>query len=249
LPAPSYGEFSSAILLVFYAFIGFEGALVPAGESKNPRRDLPRALFFTAGGVTTLYVLIQIICISTTPDLAASKRPLADTAGIMLGSFGVALITLGATMSILGNFAAAVLAAPRMTYALAREGSLPSILARVHPRTRTPHVSIALYATLGFALGAYGEFTELAVMSSIARLIGYMACVAALFPLARRFGQSPAALRLPGGFMIPCAAFVVCLWLLAQAKYGALLHTGLLILAGTVLYAATRLPRRRTLPS
>jgi amino acid transporter len=187
-----------------------------------------------------------MICVSTTPDLATTKRPLADAAGIMLGSFGIALITLGATMSILGNFAAAVLAAPRMTYALAREGSLPALFARVHPRTRTPHVSIALYATLGFVLGAAGGFAELAVMSSIARLIGYMACVAALFPLARRFGQSPGALRLPGGAAIPCAAFVVCLWLLAQAEYDALLHTGLLILVGSVLYAATRLSRRRT---
>jgi amino acid transporter len=242
---PSYAELSSAALVVFYAFIGFEGALVPAGESRDPRRDLPRALFLTAGGVTSLYVLVQLVCVCTLPDLAHTERPLARSAELMIGAAGAAILTFGALMSVLGNFAAAVLAAPRLTYALARDGALPSFFGYVHPRTQTPVVSIALYATLGFALGAYGTFGELAVMSSIARLLGYLACLATLPRLARRFGAAPNALRLPGGLAIPLAAFAVCAWLVAQASWTALAHTGLLVLGGSVLFGLNRLSARR----
>jgi amino acid transporter len=239
-PLPAYEDFGEAVLLVLYAFIGFEGALIPAGETRDPKRDMPRAMILTACIVTVLYVLIQSISVAVTPDLASSKVPLADAARVMMGAAGAAMISIGALISILGNYASSVLTAPRMTYALARDGSLPAWFGRVHERHRTPHVSIVCYCALGFALGATGTFAGLAVMSLLARLIGYGATVAALPRLRKIFPNEPGALRLPGGMTIPAIAFVVCAWLVAQVKLEAVWKTGALIAAGAVLFALTR---------
>ena len=241
---PSVSTLGEAALLVFYAFVGFEGALVPAGESKDPRRDLPQALLVTALGGTLLYVGIQIVSVALTPDLAGSTRPLADAAAVFLGAGGVALVSFAAMASIVGNYASSVLAAPRMTYALAREGTLPAAFAAVHPRWRTPHVSIVVFIVLGVLLGASGTFTQLAVLSAITRLIGYSTSLAALPRLRARFGHEPTALSLPGGWLIPGAGLAICAWLMAQVSLEAVWKTAALMAVGTGLYLGARGARR-----
>lgn len=245
---PGYTTFGEAVLLVFYAFIGFEGALIPAGESKNPKRDMPRALVATAGIATLLYVLVQTVAVGVLPDLAASKRPLADAAGVMLGAAGVYMISAGAVISILGNYAASVLSAPRMTYALARDGSLPRWFALVHERFRTPHVSVIFYCALAVTVGLTGTFAELAVMSSLARLLGYAATIATVPRLRKMFGAEETAFRLPGGLAIPVTAFAICLWLVSQVKWEAVWKTGILVAVGAILYLSSRrlAPERKT---
>lgn len=240
MTVPSFGTLGEAALIVFYAFVGFEGALVPAGESKDPRRDLPKALFVTALGGTLLYIGIQIVSVALTPDLAGSTRPLADAAAVFMGPAGVAMLSFAAMASILGNYASSVLAAPRMTYALAREGSLPDAFARVHSRWQTPHVSILGFIVLGVTLGVSGTFTQLAVLSAITRLIGYTTSLAALPRLRARFGHEAQAMSLPGGFAIPAAGLAICGWLMLQVKFEAVWKTAVLVALGTALYLFAR---------
>lgn len=240
IAVPSFTTLGEAALLVFYAFVGFEGALVPAGESKDPRRDLPKALFVTALGGTLLYIGIQIVSVALTPDLASSTRPLADAAAVFMGPAGVAMLSFAAMASILGNYASSVLAAPRMTYALAREGSLPEAFARVHTKWKTPHVSILGFLVLGVSLGVSGTFTQLAVLSAITRLIGYTTSLAALPRLRARFGHEPQAMALPGGFTIPAAGLAICTWLMLQVKFEAVWKTAVLMALGTALYLLAR---------
>src|SRR5690606_24250035 len=216
---PAGEQLGPSLLLVFYAFIGFEGALVPAGESRDPERDMPRAMLVSALVGTLLYVAIQVAFVAAPePADGAAGNALARAAGAMIGPSGVALISIGAILSVLGNTASAVLSAPRMTYALGRDGSLPAWFAGVHPRHATPHRSIAFYCGLGFLLAALGSFAELAAVSSITRLFGYATTVAALPRLRRRFGSRPGAMRLPFGLAIPAFAFVLCIGLLLQAE-------------------------------
>ncbi len=243
---PSMGELGPAMLLVFYAFVGFEGALVPAGEARDPRRDLPRVLFLTAVFTTLLYTVIQVVCVSAVPNLASSQRPLAEAAAAMVGSefapFAISMVAVAAILSVLGNTAAATLSAPRMTYALAREGSLPTILGAVHAKAHTPHYSIWLYCSLGLVLGATGSFAQLAVISTLARLLGYLASVASVPVLQRRFGAT--GLRLPGGLLIPAIAFVLCGWLVLQVEFTAAWQAAVLIGVGSVLFFVSRRGRR-----
>lgn len=237
---PSYARFGEATLLLFYAYIGFEGALIPAGEARDPKRDIPRALFLSAGLTAILYVLIQTVCVAVLPDLARAKRPLADAAQIMMGSAGALLITFGAIASISGNVAAIMVAAPRMTYALAQEKELPDWFAAVHEKYRTPYVSVLFFGAMVFLMAISGTFRWLAGMSSLTRILGYGVCVAALPRLHKQFGHSENALRLPGGFLIPGMALLVCLWLLLQVKWDALLVTIGFLIAGAIFYAIAK---------
>ncbi|MBA2735151.1 MAG: amino acid permease, partial [Pyrinomonadaceae bacterium] len=92
---PDYNSFSSAVLLLIYAYVGFEAAVIPAGETKDPQKNIPFALLTALLFCAVLFIIIQIVAIGTLPELAASERPLADAAGKFMGSFGAAFIAVG----------------------------------------------------------------------------------------------------------------------------------------------------------
>ena len=217
-PAPGYGEFSSSCLLLIYAFSGFEMALIPAGEARDPRRNLPFALFTAVGVVAVLYMLIQIVCIGTLNDLAASKRPLADAASGFLGSAGGAIVSAGALVSILGNLNVILLAGSRLPFAMAERSELPKFIGSVHHRFRTPHVSILITAAVMLALTLSGTFVYAATISAIARLLTYAASCAALPVLRKRERDLPALFRAPGGVVLAIVALVLCAWLLSNSS-------------------------------
>ncbi len=231
---PGAANFGEAALLLFYAFVGFEGALVPAAESRDPKRDIPRALLTGVVLTTALYVAVQIVCLAVVPNLAATKRPLADAATIIAGNLGAAIIVIGASVSIFGNVASILVVAPRMTYALALDRQLPKAFAAVSATSRTPNFSIVFSAVLIFALTVSGSFKSLAGMSSLTRILGYAACVAALPFLRKTFRiEKPGLFQ---GYVVPITALVVCGWLLIQVKADALGVTAAFLAAGAVLY-------------
>lgn len=239
-PVPATGSLARTLLLLVYAYVGFEGALIPAGESRNPKRDLPRALLLTVGVTTLIYFLIQSVSLSILPNLAGSNAPLADAAGVMFGASGILIMTVAAFFSIAGNLSSIMLAAPRMTYALARETSLPVWFGNVHSKYRTPANSIMFLGVLAFALAVSGSFIWLAVMSSLSRMLGYGICTATIPILKKKFGNTTEAFRLPGGYLIPALAFLLCLWLTFQADTASWLMTAGFVGVGAVLYFLSR---------
>jgi amino acid transporter len=244
---PVSGTLGETILILLYAFVGFESAVVPAGEARNPRKDIPRAITFTVLTITLVYFLIQMISVSVLPELASSKTPLADTANILMGATGAAMLTMGAIFSIGGNCSASMLSAPRMTYALARLGALPAWFGRVHAKTRTPLNSILFYAVVGLLLALSGSFIWLAVVSTLARLLSYILGVAALPVLERHVEQTERHFRLPGGYLIPVLALLLCLWLVTFASKTAWLTTAGFFVLGSVLYMASSKNRNMTI--
>ena len=129
----------SSILLIF-AFAGIEAALVPGGEVKDPARTVPRAIFIAMAAITVLYAGLQFVAQGVLgPALATSKAaPLAEAAGVALGGWARTLLLVGAVISMLGHAGAMILATPRTLFAFARDGFLPSALARLHPVHRSP---------------------------------------------------------------------------------------------------------------
>jgi len=239
-PLPDYVSFATAALLVIYAFVGWESAVVPAGEARNPARDMPRALILAMIVVTALYVLVQAVAVAVLPDLAASERALVDVGAVLFGPTGALLLTLAVVVSVGGNLASGMLTAPRLTYALARDGSLPAWFGAVHPRTRTPARSIIFFSVLVFLLAVYGSFIWLAAMSALVRVLIYMACIGAMPRLRRRFGDAPGRFRVPGGWVTAAGAFMVSGLLLVQVRLDAVLVTAVFLLAGAVLYRVVR---------
>lgn len=235
-PLPDYTSFGTASLLVIYAFVGWEGAVVPAGEARDPARDMPRALILAMIVVTVLYIVLQVVALAVLPDLAASERALVDVGAILFGPAGALLLTAAVVVSVGGNLASSMTSAPRLTYALARDGSLPAWFGAVHPTARTPARSIAFFSVLVFMLGVYGSFVWLAAMSALVRVLIYMACIGAMPRLRSRFRDAPQHFRVPGGWFTAAGAFVVSALLLIQVRLDAVLVTAAFLAVGGALY-------------
>jgi len=208
-------QWLKAVLLLVFAYGGFETALAPMGEAKDPRRDAPFALFTALIVCTVIYVLIQWVVVSVLPDAANSARPLADVARVAAGSLGAALVAVGALISFYGYLSAKILAMPRVTFALAEQGDFPQAFAAIHPRFHTPYVSILVFAALVWGFALTGEFKWNVTLSAVARLLYYAVCCAAL-PVLRRKQPADARFHLPAGNFFAGLAVLMCAALLTQ---------------------------------
>ncbi len=250
VPTPESGNFTRAALLVLFAYAGFENTAAAAGEYRNPQRDVPFALIVMITIVTIIYTLVQLTAIGTLPNLGVSKTPLADAGRLLLGPAGGFLLTLGAALSVLGTNNNTVLAGPRYLYALAESGRLPRVLAKIHPRWRTPYVAILTQSGIALALiatdfaihsvrpSAFGVAENLAVLSAIARLATYIGTCLAVPVLRRKMPATPRTIRLPGGPIIPILALVICLVFLSAAEKQNFIAGAIALAVGAVIYLA-----------
>lgn len=237
---PPPGELASAILLVIYAYVGFESGLVPAGEAKQPRRDMPRALLWALVTATALYALIQLGAQSLLPDLAQSERPLVDAGERWFGPVGAVVVLLGIVASVGGNLVGSQFSTSRISYRLALDGQLPEWFARVHPRHATPANSVIAYGLAAALLAVTGSFVWLAVMSVFVRLLIYVACIAAMPAAERQPGAGDTGFRLRGGYLVPGLGLLVCLGLASQVSPASMLATAALLAFGSLLYVLAR---------
>ncbi len=234
---PTNESFSGAILILIYAFSGFEAATIPAGEVRNPQRSMPFALLTALLMVTILYILIQIVAIGTLPELAASERPLADAASKFLGTFGASFITIGALISIFGNLNGGFLTASRVPFAMAEHNELPQIVAKTHEKFKTPFIALFLTALIMFIFTIQTSFIAALTISTITRLIVYATTCAALPVLRRRQDTPKAEFIAPLGIVASILSLILIVWLLANVDFR---KEGLAILVvalvGLVLY-------------
>jgi basic amino acid/polyamine antiporter, APA family len=250
---PGLGSFSASLFILIYAFSGFEAVLVNSGEIRQPQRVIPFALIVALGVSVVLFLLIQIVCIGTLPELANSQRPLADASYSFLGALGPRMISAGALVGIFGTLNVIMLACTRLPFAMAVQGQLPNPLARVHPRFRTPHVSILVCAAMVFLLSLSGTFIYALKVTVITRVIVYASTCAAL-PLLRRrarmavpkrtVGKVPDSFEVPAGVLISTVCVILCLWLLANSGWREARDVAIAVAIGLVIYACTRVAQR-----
>ena len=246
---PATGAFSQSVLLLLYAFTGFEMATIPAGEVRNPQKNMPQALLIATAVVTFTYILIQVVCIGTLPGLGTSTKPLADAGQRFMGTAGAALISAGAMISIAGNLNVLVLSGSRIPFAFAEREQLPTIFARVHQRFFTPYISIVITAAVMLVLTLKSSFVAALTISAIARLVTYAATCAAL-PVLRRKSDTPKALfRLPGGSWIAIAALLLSGWLLLNSTLREGIQAAIAAAVGIAIYASYQIYRRRVVSS
>jgi len=215
--SPPPASWVQAIVLLIFAYGGFEAALISTGEARDPRRDVPFGLFAALVTCTLIYGLIQWVVVGVLPDPGHSVRPLADVARIFMGQGGAALIAAGALFSVYGYLSGNILATPRINFALAERGDFPSVFALVHKRFHTPYVSIFVFALLVWALALLGSFTWNVTLSAGSRLF-YYGVVCAALPVLRR-KQGPALFQVPGGTWIALIGVIICVGLLTRIDY------------------------------
>jgi APA family basic amino acid/polyamine antiporter len=243
---PDYNSFSSAVLLLIYAYVGFEAAVIPAGETKDPQKNVPFALLTALAFCAVLFIVIQIVAIGTLPELAKSERPLADAAGQFMGSFGAAFIALGAVVSILGNLNGGFLAASRMPFAMAEQNELPAVIGATHARFKTPYVSLLLTAAAMLLLTIQSSFISALTIATITRLLVYATTCASL-PVFRSRSNAPEAKFIaPFGIAASVLSLILTAWLLTNVDYK---KEGLAILiaavVGLIIYFVYGFHRKR----
>ena len=237
---PDSANFGTAVLLLIYAFTGFEMVTVPAGEARNPRRDLPQALLIAISAVIVVYLGIQMVCIGTLPSLAQSTRPLADAASRFAGPLGGTAIAAGAMISIIGNLNLLVLASSRIPFAMACRGELPAWIATVHPQRQTPHWAIILTAAVMLTLALSRTFLAALTISSASRLAAYGATAVALLRLRKKADAPAARFHLPFAGGLVALTLALTVWLLFHTSRAEAIQTAVITAVGIALYAGTR---------
>jgi basic amino acid/polyamine antiporter, APA family len=242
---PGSKELGDAVILLIFAFVGIEVALIPSGEVKNPARTVPRSAYLALVITTIIYILIQLVAQGTLGVDLANHRdaPLAEAAAKFLGTIGRTILLAGATISSFGFVTSDILSSPRMIFAFGRDGALPAWFAHVHPRYRSPDVAIITYAVLAFALSITGTFEKLAVLSNVAVLLMYLLCCAACWFLVQRDVRADGAqpFNFSGMKIVPALAIVAIIWILAHATVKEFAVTAIVLVIGSGLYFLRRL--------
>jgi amino acid transporter len=229
---PPASDVARAAMILIFAFMGVESALVPSGEVRDPVRAVPRALALAMIGVTVLYLCIHLVAAGLLgPRLAtASVAPLAFAAERFLGRPGYLLLLIGASISMFGYLSGMTLAAPRALWKFADDGLLPTWMGAVHVRFRTPHVAIIVQSLLVTGLAVFNSFEQLAVIANVSALLLYAAVAVATLMLRRRDVRHDGAtpFRVPGGALVPVVTMGLIGWLLTsitQTEWAAMLAT------------------------
>jgi amino acid transporter len=244
-----FAKLSATVLLLVFAFGGYEVVPVVAGEARNPRREIPFALIATILLVIPLLAVTQVIAMSTLPDLTASRTPLADASARLIGAGGAVMITVGALLSTTGNNIGSLLSGSRNLFALAEQGDLPPFVGRVHSRFRTPVNAILITAGVALVLAVSGTFVTMAAASAISRLIVYFATCASALRLRGMDATgavAPALFRAPLGPVIPAAAMTIALVIVLAATPAQLIGGAFTFAVGAALFLVAR--RLRTHP-
>ncbi|WP_370462965.1 APC family permease [Parasphingopyxis sp. CP4] len=239
---PEFTAVESIALVALYAFVGFEGANVPAGEMRDAKRTLPKAMITTIILATLFYFAIQWVYTNSAGSLADTETPLVALAEHYIGPTGAIVLGLAAVFSIAGNVMAGVVSAPRMTFGLAEDGLLPRWFAHISPRFGTPDRSILFYGGLGLVVALSGTFVLLAIVTSLARLLSYLLCIAALTVIRKRAGLDTFASiwAFVRHWGVPAVATAMCLWAASQSTFEAWRVLGLFVVLGALLYWIAR---------
>ena len=214
--APGWGPWLSALLLLVFAYDGFQNAIIPGGEVKDPRRTVPFSL--AAGLLVSMgvYTLLQFVMVATI-GISTSGRSVADTARVLLGPGGGTLVAIAVMISTGGNISSAMLNAPRLAFSLAAHGEFPTFLARLHPRFHTPALAIVCYAALVWMLAVSGGFFWLLALTAASAMVTHISTCAALTRLRRQQPQAD-ALRVPFGPVFSVIGITISLVLISRLQ-------------------------------
>ncbi len=216
---PTIENFGAASLLLFFAFMGMETPLSNSGEIKNARRTIPISIALGITCVLVLYISIQVITQGVLGLTISEHKdsPLGAVAGVIFGRVGITLVIVTSALSMFGILAGDLLAVPRILYAGGRDGLLPAVLAKVHPRFFTPYISVLTYSSLALLFAIFGGFKQLAILASASTLLIYLGVVLSTLKLrSRRSSEIEKTFRAPGGVFVPLIAICVIIWLLSN---------------------------------
>ncbi len=238
---PSLSDFSSTILILIFAFTGFEAVLVNTGEIKKPRTSIPFALLISVLFVTVFYSLIQFVSIGTLANLASSEKPLTDAAVVFMGPFGALFISIGAVISISGTLNSVMLIGSRVPYALSEENQLPKVFSILHKKYHSPIFSLLVFSGLSLLVSLTGSFIYAVTISVISKVMIFIFVCAALIKFRLKEKSPKKYFKLQYGYTIAILGILLSVWLLSNSKLSEFVDVLYSITVGVVLYGLFKL--------
>ncbi len=233
---PSFKDFSSAILILVFAFTGFEMALINTGEMANPAKDIPFALIFSTLFVAVFYILIQVVSVGIFPNLASSNRPIADAADFIFGLTGGIFITIGAIISIGGTLNANILAGSRLPFAFSEENQFPKIFSKTNTKTSIPYISLITYSVVTILVSVTGTFIYALTISVISKVMVFAVISAALIKLRKVKKPKKKVFKLRFGYLSAILGIIICVWLLSVSKLSDFKDVLIISIVGLIIY-------------
>lgn len=244
LGTPSLAGFAEGTFSCVFALTGFEFVTVVAGETENPKRNIPIALVGSLVGAVILYSLIQVVATGTLPGLTAARAPLVDSARAFGGDFAASGIRAVAIVSMLGFCSGSALVVPRFISTLAQDGILPRQLSEMHPTLGTPTRAIAFVTLLAVLFAAFFPFKALADLTVLTIFAQYVPTCLALLKFRRTRPDAPRSFRVPFGPVIPLLASAVVAFLLFKIKTDQFLTAAVILGLGAGVFVANRAKAR-----
>lgn len=233
---PGFSSFSSAVLLLVFAFGGFESVLVNSGEVKNPAKNLPFALLLSITAIAILYILIQTITIGTLSTIGSSDKPLAEAAGSFIGKPGATIIAIGALFSITGTLNAIMLVGSRVPYALSEQKQFPKIFSYLHPQFNTPTWSLLLFMFITILVSITNSFIYAATISAIIRIMIYGIVCIALIKLRKKKENQTGYFKVRYGKVVAIVGLLITCWLLSSSKLNEIRDVSIASAIGLIIY-------------
>ncbi|HVT84305.1 MAG TPA: amino acid permease, partial [Chitinophagaceae bacterium] len=249
---PSLGTFSNTLLILFFAFAGFETSLGASGEIKNPKRTVPLSICIGGLMVLIIYMLLQTVTQGALGQQIPlfKNAPLAAVAEKIIGPVGATILLICAAISSFGNVTLDLLCTPRSLFAGANDGLFPKYLGKVHPKFATPYLAVITYGTLIFIFSISGGFKQLAILASATILIVYLAVILATMKLrTNNIEANKKMFKAPGGWITPLIGVASIVWLLASLGKWEILSTLLFIAVVCFIYFITKWIKPKIKPS
>ena len=204
--------------IVFFAYIGFDSVSTAAEECKNPQRDLPFGILMSLVVCAILYVTVALVLTGVLPyqNFLGDAAPVA-TALRAIGLEGVQRwVTLGAIAGMISVILVFQLGQTRVWFAMSRDGLLPKVFGRVHPRFRTPHISTVIAGLFVAIPAGIFDIGTLADLTNIGTLFAFILVAGGVLVLRRTQPERPRSFRVPWVPLIPVAAILCCLVLMVS---------------------------------
>ena len=214
--APGWLAWFDALLILVFTFGGFEDAMVPMGEVKDPRRSVPLALCLGLASCVAIYTLLQFVVVASI-GTAHTEEPLAATATVLIGRGGAVFIEIAAMISAYGWISGSLLNAPRLVYSLSSQGEFPGWFGKLHPRFNTPHIALLFFSGLAWLLSVTGTFQWTLALSAGSMMTYYGTVSGALIRLRRTQPDVP-AFRVPFGPLFSIIGIAISVVLLSRLE-------------------------------
>jgi amino acid transporter len=227
------GNIGLALVLIFWAYVGFELGTLPSAEVKNPRSTVPKAIVTGMAIVMAFYLSTNFVIFGTLGwgRLAATAVPLVVVGSALLGPLGAGMMSVGALVSVSGSDESGILGTARLSYAMAVDGLFPRLFAKVHPKYKTPYMGLIAQAIIALALSAYTGLSNIISFSVFNLAFCFLLVCLALLRLKKEKGG-----RLYGQNLLPALGIAICLYLMYSTSSSDILVGAVVIALGVPLY-------------